>query len=408
MTIEATSATRPTSTRLTDLPTTSVSIDVHTRMQVLKDEFDRRIDLPGVILTEDGNLFGVLSRDALFRHFSRAFFREVFIGKSIREFAEMWCRQGLRLPAETTIHQAAELALGRPHEEAYDPILVDYGAGRYGVLDTHALLVAQSQLLSLSKALEEQKDKAEAANRAKTEFLANISHELRTPLHGILSYAQFGAADADSAERDELKSFFTSVESSAQTLLNLVNDLLDLAKLEAGKMQFHLQPADIDLLVDAVVDEFNSTCAHKGIRVVYQRPDQGIVMDVDPERIKQVLRNLLSNAVKFSPKEGRIWVRLRQVRESVLVSVRDEGPGIPAEELEKVFDKFVQSSKTKTGQGGTGLGLAICWEIVDGHGGRIWAENASAVGCVFYCELPLKAPAGDDAELPLDEYELAR
>jgi signal transduction histidine kinase len=123
---------------------------------------------------------------------------------------------------------------------------------------------------------------------------------------------------------------------------------------------------------------------------------------LDPDRIKQVIRNLLSNAVKFSPPQGAVHVRARRVANAVLVSVRDEGPGIPPDELEKVFDKFIQSSKTKSGSGGTGLGLAICREIVAGHHGRIWAENNAAAGCIFYCELPLAAANSADLNNPVE------
>ena len=108
-----------------------------------------------------------------------------------------------------------------------------------------------------------------------------------------------------------------------------------------------------------------------------------------------MIRNLLSNAVKFSPGGGTIHVRARRVGKTCLISVRDEGPGIPPDELELVFDKFMQSSKTKSGSGGTGLGLAICREIVAGHHGRIWAENNAQKGCIFYCELPLAPLAGE-------------
>ena len=153
----------------------------------------------------------------------------------------MWCGDVLRLEADCTINRAAELALARPHEQAFEPILVDYG-GRVGLLDTQVLLVAQAQLLSLSRLVEEQRDAAETANRSKSEFLANISHELRTPLHGILSYAKFGLNEAATAERSELHEFFQNVDHCAENLLHLVNDLLDLSKMEAGRMSFRVSP----------------------------------------------------------------------------------------------------------------------------------------------------------------------
>ena len=170
-----------------------------------------------------------------------------------------------------------------------------------GLLDVQVLLVAQAQLLSLSRLVEEQRDAAEAANRSKSEFLANISHELRTPLHGILSYARFGLNEAATAEREELHDFFHNVSHCADNLLHLVNDLLDLSKLEAGRMSLDFHVADLSALVEVVIDEFRSLSAEQQVEIRYERPEQAIAAMVDPERIQQVIRNLLSNAVKFSP-----------------------------------------------------------------------------------------------------------
>jgi signal transduction histidine kinase len=233
---------------------------------------------------------------------------------------------------------------------------------------------------------------AQEAAQAKSAFLANISHELRTPLHGILSYSRFGLNEAGTAEREELHDFFQNVSHCADNLLHLVNDLLDLSKLEAGRMNFDVRPTDLSEVVEVVIDEFKSLCSEQRVAICYEKPAGAIQASVDPDRIQQVIRNLLSNAVKFSPPEGTIRVRLCQEDKLLLLSVRDEGPGIPPDELEAVFDKFVQSSKTKSNTGGTGLGLAICREIVSGHEGRIWAENNPGAGCSFYCALPRANP----------------
>jgi signal transduction histidine kinase len=389
---------KSTQSTLADLATHAVAFEDDTPTERIKNEFDRRPELPGVILLHQGRLQGCVSRDSLFRRLSGPFCRELFLRKPVWEFLDTWHSNVLRLEADCSIHRAAELALARPHEEAYDPILVDYGSGRLGLLDTHALLVAQSQLLALSQVIEEQRDAAEAANRSKSEFLANISHELRTPLHGILSYARFGESEAAEGDRKELHEFFENVSQSAETLLRLVNDLLDLSKLEAGRMVYEFQPGSVNELVEVVVDEFKSLCAQQDMSIVYSPPEEDTTGSVDSERFKQVIRNLLSNAVKFSPPGGAVHVRLRRLAKSLLLSVRDEGPGIPADELELVFDKFVQSSKTKSGSGGTGLGLAISREIVTAHGGRIWAENNAKAGCIFYCELPLARPQPSDGD----------
>lgn len=378
-------------TTIAELPTCDFIVDADTLTDTVKDVFDQRADLVGAIVVDDGRILEIISRDGLFRHLSRAFFREIYLKRPIREFVEMWCGDILRLEADCTINRAAEIALARPHEQAFEPILVDYGE-RVGLLDTQVLLVAQAQLLSLSRLVEEQRDAAEAANQSKSEFLANISHELRTPLHGILSYARFGLNEATTAERAELHEFFRNVDHCAENLLHLVNDLLDLSKLEAGRMTFDFCRTDLGELVEVVIDEFKSLCAERKVDIRYERSEEPTATHVDPNRIQQVVRNLLANAVKFSPDSGTICVLLRRVGKAMLLSVRDEGPGIPPGEMESVFDKFVQSSKTKSNQGGTGLGLAICREIVGGHKGRIWAENNTGVGCIFYVELPVVHP----------------
>ena len=375
---------------LADLPTVAWVVDAATPTEQVKAEFDRRPDLPGVIVLTEGKLTAIVARDTFFRRLSGPYCRELFLRRPIQGFVANWPSDLLRLPADCSIHAAAELALARPNEHSYEPILVDYGDGDLRLLDTHALLIAQSQLLALSKVIAEQRDAAEAANRSKSEFLANISHELRTPLHGILSYARFGVEEAEAGDRGELREFFDNVGRSAETLLDLVNDLLDLSKLEAGRMTFDLQPTGMDTLIEVVVDEFRSMIARKEIRIRYRKPERPTTVLADAERFKQVIRNLLSNAVKFSPpKAARSTCALRRIGKALLISVRDEGPGIPPDELELVFDKFVQSSKTKSGSGGTGWDWRSAAKSWPGTTAGSGPRTTPRQGCIFYCELPL-------------------
>jgi len=233
------------------------------------------------------------------------------------------------------------------------------------------------------------KREAEASNRAKTEFLANMSHELRTPLHSILSFASFGTKKYANAKPEKLLDYFNRIKKSGQTLLELLNDLLDLAKLESRRAIFAFEPSDLGILVRTVTNELDTLLSERNLSIRHEVSKFDGEVTLDAVRIKQVLRNLLNNAIKFSPDGGIIDVAICRVDNSVRVSVCDQGPGIPQDELEAVFDKFVQSSKTKTGAGGTGLGLAICLDIVTVHKGRIWAENRPEGGAVFSFEIPL-------------------
>ncbi len=230
---------------------------------------------------------------------------------------------------------------------------------------------------------------AETANEAKSEFLANMSHELRTPLHSILSFASFGIKKHDRAKPEKLLDYFSRIRESGKVLMDLLNQLLDLVKLESKGTTFTFEPTDLRMLIQSVTNEFDAMLLEHGLSLRYDWPDFEKVVTLDADKIKQVVRNFLNNAIKFSPPGGIIDIEIGHVENAMKVSVRDQGPGIPQDELETVFDKFVQSSKTKTGAGGTGLGLAICREIIAGHGGRIGVENKPDGGAEFFFEIPL-------------------
>lgn len=248
-----------------------------------------------------------------------------------------------------------------------------------------------------------QTEKAEMANRAKSEFLANMSHELRTPMHAILGFSSLGGCKVGSAPNEKISSYFTRINESGQRLLYLLNDLLDLSKLEAGHMKFDFVECDMQETVVNVVEELKPLFQERSIGVDITPPWVETTLVCDNEKVKQVIRNLLSNAIKYTPVGMSVTISFGEAEllagenststnadRALSVSILDQGAGIPEGELKSVFHKFIQSSTTDSGAGGTGLGLSICKEIIDGHKGILTASNNTEVsGAIFTFILPV-------------------
>ena len=237
---------------------------------------------------------------------------------------------------------------------------------------------------------------AEELQKSKQEWLANITHELRTPMHGIMSFARFGIKNVEHAERAKLAQYFDQINASAERLMSLLNNLLDLSKCTSAQQVYVFEQHDLMDLVNAVVFEFNAAVREKELTVRFAAETKDTVVMCDQARVRQVLSNVLVNSIKYSA-EGKSLIfsfaRLAGDESSngdvLKIGLRDEGIGIPEEELETVFDQFIQSSRTRNRAGGTGLGLSICREIVRAHGGRMWAENNSeSEGTTVFFTLP--------------------
>jgi signal transduction histidine kinase len=240
------------------------------------------------------------------------------------------------------------------------------------------------------------KKQSESANRAKTEFLANMSHELRTPMHAILSYGKLGIKKIDDSE-SKIYKYFNNIIISGERLLKLLNNLLDLSKLESGKVNFDFKDNDILEVVEYTKSELSSLFGDKNLNLKIINNLSETNFAFDRETIIQVLINILSNAIKFSNIGGNIFINIgksevlfsNKLIPAVKISVEDEGVGIPENELDAVFDKFVQSTKTDKGSGGTGLGLSIAKSIISAHNGMIWAERREIIGTRINITLPV-------------------
>jgi signal transduction histidine kinase len=234
----------------------------------------------------------------------------------------------------------------------------------------------------------------EAASRHKSEFLATMSHELRTPLNAIIGFSQVLKQEMYGPLNERQSEYVDDVLTSGQHLLNLINDILDLAKVEAGRME--LQPTIFPLppLLESAVSMIRERAARGGLEVVTQIDRSVGSIEGDERKIKQIVYNLLSNAVKFTAEGGRVSLSARATADHVEVAVKDTGVGIGAAEQAKVFEEFYQVGSAMS-QEGTGLGLALTRRLVELHGGHIGLESAPGKGSTFTVTLPLHQDAGD-------------
>ncbi len=265
------------------------------------------------------------------------------------------------------------------------------------------ILDETSQVLEYSRRLEQKSRELEAAtaelraanerlqelDRLKDDFVSTVSHELRTPLTSIRAFSEILLNDPDVPKR-ERQNFLDIIVKESERLTRLINEVLDLAKIEAGRMEWHMEPIDMRQLIEDATASVSQLFNEKKVTLKTDLPPAPVMVNADRDRIMQVVINLLSNAAKFSePKKGRVEVKLSGNAEASRVAVLDNGPGIPPEQAAHVFEKFHQVTDQQKGKPkGTGLGLAITRLIVEHHGGRIWVENTSTKGTCFMFTVP--------------------
>jgi len=241
-----------------------------------------------------------------------------------------------------------------------------------------------TEKVKMDKMLQEAKEKAEESNRLKSAFLANMSHEIRTPLNAIIGFSDM---ICQTGEEEEKQEYMKIVSSNNELLLQLIDDILDLSKIEAGTMEFTLAPTDINDLMEGIYRQMQEKNTSPDVAITFMEKAEECILNTDRVRLSQVIINFTNNAMKFTPKCSiQIGYRIDEAKDEIYFYVKDTGIGIPADKINEVFERFV---KLNTFAKGTGLGLAICRVIVERLGGTIGADSKEGECSCFWFRLPI-------------------
>ncbi len=242
-----------------------------------------------------------------------------------------------------------------------------------------------------NRKLRQYTEKLSGLNRLKSNFVATVSHEFRTPLTSIRAYCETLLKNVDQVDRGILREFLTVIDEESDRLMKLIEDILDFSRMESGAMRFERTPCNVSETIDTAVAELSRHFERKSITLHRVRPERPVLLRAESELVSQMMVNLLHNAAKFTPEGGNVWVRVEDESVSVRIVVEDDGPGIPPDQVDEIFERFHQADASSTREhGGTGIGLAIVKNVVDWHDGKVWVESTPGRGARFVVVLPKK------------------
>jgi len=315
-------------------------------------------------------------------------FRAAHLAHRIRYFVEPKARA---MGAGLELYASRKDGTEFPVEISLSPLKTEEGVFAMSVIrDISERKKLEEELRQKNNALEEQNRRVQTANRLKSEFLANMSHELRTPLNGIIGFAEIMHDGRVGPISDEHKEYLGDILTSAHHLLQLINDVLDLSKVEAGKLEFKPQAVNLQLVVEEVCEIVRTLAASKRIEMRSEIDPALSAIDADPRSLKQILYNYLSNALKFTPERGSVTIRGKaEDTERFRIEVEDNGIGISASDTDRLFVEFEQlDSSAGKKYSGTGLGLALTRKIVEAQNGTVGVDSTPGKGSIFYAVLP--------------------
>lgn len=361
-----------------------------TSVQVVADRFVHEPSLEAMAVVTGGRPVGLVTRTKLLSTVFRQFGWELYARKPI---TSVIIRNPLVIAAGQRLDRALAAALARPQEDVYDEIVVVDDGGSYtGLLSVLQMVLRQSHavttILVQKELAHERAREVEEVSRIKSQFLANVTHELRSPVNAIIELAELMRMAADRDQMGDLRSRLVLMAQSATNLRSVITNMLDLSKIESGKMRVIAEPFDLGAMMGEVGETTRVLIGSKPIEVIVSVESAPVTVDSDPVKLRQILLNLASNAAKFTD-EGRIVLQQTSHNGTVTISVTDTGIGIREEDLPRLFTAFTQLEDAHSKQhGGTGLGLTITRELTHLLGGSVEIQSEYGRGTAFTVQIP--------------------
>jgi signal transduction histidine kinase len=379
-----------------ELPFSAVQVDAATPGAEVAQLFERNHTLPGIIVMEKNRFRGLVSRNQFFQRLGRLFGIEVYATRPITAFLDSLPVPPLQIAAETTIQNATIICLARPVEYIYDPFVITLPDKPPRMIDFLALILKQTELLTAAQIeAHAQRAAAVSASNAKSDFLANMSHELRTPLTAIIGYGEILIEDVKTRQLDGSIPRLESIVKAGAHLLEMINGLLDLAKIEARKMDLFLTTFSVpDFLRE--LTGIVQPLMQKNENTFSVTADPAIVeMHSDEAKLRQSLTNLLGNAAKFTDR-GRVRLTLQKEAgpegDWIIFEVSDTGIGMDEAQMSRLFESFYQAdSSISRRYGGTGLGLSLSKQFCEMLGGRLTVHSVINQGTTFTMKVPARS-----------------
>ena len=378
--------------RVGTLITSNSQVSARDIVKHAADRFFTNPELDAVALVDCKEPIGLITRNKFLMKLFRLYGYELYGKRMVITMADT---SPLYVDSEERLDVALDMAMSRPFQDIYDELIVVDPKGHYkGLLSVKDLVIRQSHALANSIVQKElahaKASELEKMSHVKSQFLANVTHELRSPVNAIISLGELMQMSCEKGYIQQLRDRLSLLLSSATSLKAIINNVLDLSKIEAGKMDAIFEEFDAIGKLDEIVETTKVLIGSKPVEVKLNTTETYLPIESDPVKFRQIILNLMSNAAKFTD-NGRITVSVETGGGLITISVKDTGPGIKKEDLDKLFKAFSQleDAKTKTHEG-TGLGLTVTKYLVNLLNGKIWLESEWGKGTTFFVELPEK------------------